>query len=254
VLAAVACGGAALGWAIRTAEVRNLREALEDAKRFIAVETVAQVPAQPTVIVMPEAISAWERMAIEEEEEEARPVAAAPAPESRPTNTVDREAPGNPWGGAPQNWNDPAQQAARQAAIENWMQQAAADTRQNIIEQGGLDEDQVMELDTMIGDLNQQVTDIASEWADYIREVGALDADSRMRMMHDISKAMVIASDRLDQCFPEWRNGNPDLIRLIGMSASAPFQRLREDGYRIRGMGILPGFGGGQRPPNGNSN
>ena len=250
VVVAAVCAGAVLGWVSRTAEVRQLREALEDAKRFIAVETVTQVPVQSVMAVTP----AW-RYEVEEEEyeEEVPPVASAPAV------TVSEAASsgvpqGNPRGGPPQDWNNPAVQAERQAALENWMQQAAADTRQNIIEQGGLDEKQAMELDTLVDSMNQQVTDMAREWADYIRETGTLDADNRMRMMHDISSIVVATSDSLDQHFPSWRGGNANPMQLISPSAFQPFQDLRAEGYRIPGMRIFPGFGGGGRPPNNDGN
>ena len=134
--------------------------------------------------------------------------------------------------------------------MENWMQQMAADTRANIIEQGKLDERQAVELDQVIESMNQQVTDMASQWADYIRETGTLDADSRLRLMHDISSIVVAASDSLDQHFPEWRDGDANPMQLINPSAFAPFQKLREEGYRIPGMGMFPGIGRGPRPPN----
>ncbi|MCL1856606.1 MAG: hypothetical protein FWF84_03050 [Kiritimatiellaeota bacterium] len=177
-----------------------------------------------------------------------------PAQASRPVEAAVPQPPppqANPWGAPPPDWNDPVQQEERRIAMENWMLQMAADTRQAIIDEGKLDERQTAQFDQVIDTMNLQVANVAQEWADYIRETGTLNADDRLRLMHDMSTTLVTASDDLDSRFPEWRNTNSDLLRLIDPAVFAPFMELRNEGFRIPGNGM---FGRGGPRPNFNPN
>ena len=124
---------------------------------------------------------------------------------------------------------DPAKLEEIKAEMEARVAQIAAETRQAIIDNAKLDDAQTAQLDKVIDDLNRKMEDASAKWADYVREHGTLDADGRLRMMHDVSSVMVSVSDGLDAISPDWRGEGVDFTRLIRVSSLEPFRQLRMD-------------------------
>ena len=108
------------------------------------------------------------------------------------------------------------------------MAQSAEEVRQAIIDNAGLDDAQVEQLDKAIGEMNRQMLEVSTKWADHIRETGTLDMDTRLRMQHDINGVSVVFSDRIDSEFPGWRGEGTDLTRLVRVTtAFEPFRKIR---------------------------
>ncbi|MCL2103868.1 MAG: hypothetical protein FWH21_02230 [Kiritimatiellaeota bacterium] len=115
------------------------------------------------------------------------------------------------------------------------MQASADETRQAIIENASLNDVQAARLDTIIADMNRQMTEVSTKWADHIRATGTLDINTRMKMQHEISGVMVSVSDAMDGEFPGWRGkgddpANVDISRLIRVTtAFEPFRKIRSE-------------------------
>jgi len=110
------------------------------------------------------------------------------------------------------------------------MQQSATEVRQAIIDNAGLDESQIEQLDKAIDDMNRQMLEVSTKWADTIRETGTLDMDMRLRMQYDINGVSVEFSDRMDAEFPGWRGKDTDLSRLVRVTtAFEPFRKVRSE-------------------------
>ena len=114
------------------------------------------------------------------------------------------------------------------------LQQSADETRQAIIENANLNEIQTAQLDTLIADMNRQMLDVSTKWADHIRATGrggaqpTLDINTRLKMQHDINGVSVAFSDKMDAEFPGWRGDNTDLTRLVRVTvAFEPFRKVR---------------------------
>jgi len=173
-----------------------------------------------------------------------------------PTETVAESASPPP---APPPPPTPEEVAAREAArIQGFMdrirQQTAAE-REAFIEKQNLDETQAATFDTIVGDMNHRIGDIAQQWADYISSTGRMESDYGMRMVHDISGAMVDACNAMDGSFANWRDDMPrGAIGWIDPNLFDPIRKTITENnipippgtFRIPGM---PGRGGWQRPP-----
>ena len=115
------------------------------------------------------------------------------------------------------------------------MQASADETRQAIIDNANLNDAQAARLDTIIADMNRQMTEVSTKWADHIRATGTLDINTRMKMQHEISGVMVSVSDAMDGEFPGWRGkgddpANVDISRLIRVTtAFEPFRKIRSE-------------------------
>jgi len=131
---------------------------------------------------------------------------------------------------------DPAKMDELKAEMEARVAQVAADTRQAIIDNANLDEAGIEQLDKVIDDLNAQMEVVSSKWADHVRQHGTLDADGRLRMMHDLSSLMVSVSDNMDAISPDWRGEGVDFTRLIRISSLEPFRLLRAESSGIHAI------------------
>ena len=110
------------------------------------------------------------------------------------------------------------------------MQQSAEEVRQAIIDNAELDDTQIEQLDSAIADMNCQMLEVSTKWADAIRETGTLDMDMRLRIQHDINGVSVAFSDKMDAEFPGWRDENTDLTRLVRVTtAFEPFRKIRSE-------------------------
>ena len=119
------------------------------------------------------------------------------------------------------------------------MQQSADEVRQAIIDNAKLDDTQIEKLDKAIEEMNSQMLNVSTKWADHIRETGTLDMDTRLRMQHDINGVSVAFSDKMDKEFPEWRGENVDLTRLVRVTvAFEPFRKIRSEILRGESGGI----------------
>ena len=217
------------------AETAELKDQLERARRAVNGRTrfnndaPARVPAPP----MPDAVSEG---IIEDVETSTVVVVEAPAPSS--VTDVD------------------AERDARMQAFMDRLRQQTAEERVMFVESQQLNERQVQTYDSIMGNLNQRVGDIAEQWADYIRQTGKMENDYGMRMMHDVSGAMVEAYDAMDASFPSWRNSMPrGGMGWVDPSAYAPIieavQSIGGDmrNFRMPGVNVRPQQGGGGGPP-----
>ena len=110
------------------------------------------------------------------------------------------------------------------------MQQSAEEVRQAIIDNANLNDAQTAQLDNAIADMNRQMLEVSTKWADRIRETGTLDMDTRLRMQHDINGVSVSFSDKMDTAFPGWRGEDVDLTRLVRVTtAFEPFRKIRSE-------------------------
>jgi len=114
------------------------------------------------------------------------------------------------------------------------MQQSAEETRQAIIENANLDETQTAQLDILIANMNNQMLEVSTKWADHIRATDTLDINTRLKMQHEINGVSVSFSDTMDEEFPGWRANDTDVSRLIRVTvAFEPFRKVR--GEILRG-------------------
>ena len=110
------------------------------------------------------------------------------------------------------------------------MQQSAEEVRQAIIDNAGLDDTKIERLDKVIENMNTQMLEVSTKWADHIRETGTLDINTRMKMQHEISGVMVSVSDLMDEEFAGWRGEDTDLSRLIRVTvAFEPLRKVRSE-------------------------
>jgi len=154
----------------------------------------------------------------------------APQEDGRAVSPKPPHSPQTATNDAPeQNDDDPADddRIARRGII---MQQSADEVRQSIIENAGLDETQTARLDTLIADMNRDMAALSTKWANHIRETGALDINTRMKMQHELNGVLVSFSDKMDEDFPGWRADDVDLSRLVRVSSAfEPFRKIRSE-------------------------
>jgi len=211
------------------AEIAELKDQLERAHRVTNGRVRYDAPARRA----PPPVEAVNEPVVEDVETSTVAVAEAPAPA-----VVDAEA----------------ERDARMQAFMDRMRQQAIEERATFVESQQLDEGQVQTFDSIMGNLNQRVGDIAQQWADYIRQTGKMENDYGMRMMHDVSGAMVEAYDAMDASFPSWRNSMPrGGMGWVDPAVYAPVvdavrsvdPNMRN--FRLPGMNIRPGGGPPQR-------
>jgi len=151
-----------------------------------------------------------------------------------------------------------AEREARRQEFMDRIRQQAAEERAAFVESQQLNEAQVQAFDTIMVDLNQRVGDIAEQWADYIRQTGKMENDFGMRMMHDVSGAMVVAYDAMDTSFPSWRTSMPrGGMGWVDPSAYEPIitvvreidPNMRNFRMPMPGMNMRGGPGAGGPPP-----
>jgi len=88
---------------------------------------------------------------------------------------------------------------------ETWLLRSAI-ARTNFISRAELDAQQAAEFDTTIEAMNLRVGETVDKWAARIRQEGSMSPESGLRMMNEISQAMILAYDDLDRRLPpEWR-------------------------------------------------
>jgi len=123
--------------------------------------------------------------------------------------------------------DDMAERTARMGVI---VAQSAAEVRQAIINNAKLDAVQTAQLDKDIADMNRQMLEVSTKWADEIRKTGTLDVTTRMRMQQDTGGVLVALANKMDQEFPGWNGENVDLSRLVRVSSAfEPFRKVRSE-------------------------
>ena len=160
---------------------------------------------------------------------------------------------------------DEATREERRQEFMERMRQRSEEERLAMVEKLNLDEMQTAQLDSIIIDLNHQVSQVSEAWADYIRSVGRMDSDFGIRIMHDISGALVAAYDAMDSAMPAgWRDTLGQDERRGGMfglgggalwidpanfaSLGAAMMAVGDGAGRFL-MGAPMMRGGGARPP-----
>lgn len=156
-----------------------------------------------------------------------------------------------------QEWENqtPEEREARQAAFRQAMQERAAERLQEFVEKTGLNETQKTAFDAVVFDLDGQIRDVATAWAEAIREGGTFGPDSRLQLIQDISSVILDSYAALDETLPEnWReaDGNFNILHVVGGEPFGPlFEAAQEAGINPGTIGSVMGtfMGGGQRGP-----
>jgi len=250
-LMAVMAGVVTLGMAMHYSKVARLKKELSDGKAaLIEAKTEAvSKPTRQTEVVYVHVEPTWREdgrpaILVDGEPVEAEiTVQAVTMPEARQRREM------------------PQFDEARRQEFADRMRQRNAEAREAMIENLGLTDAHVGRMDAIVGDLNQHVANICDVWAAHIRETGRFENDYPLRLMHEISGAMVAACDAMDAQIPgNWReaSGRMGVMSWLDTDAFAPVIEAAQSvggGNFMMGMppmggggAIMRGGGGRQRP------
>ena len=88
---------------------------------------------------------------------------------------------------------------------EAWLQRQAT-ARSNFLESAELDAQQTADFDTTIDAMNIRLGETVDKWAARFRDGESLPAENGLRMMSELSQAMILVYDDLDRRMPsDWR-------------------------------------------------
>ena len=114
---------------------------------------------------------------------------------------------------------------------ETWLLRASI-ARTNFISRAELDAQQAAEFDTAIEVMNLRVGETVDKWATRIRQEGRMSPESGLRMMNEVSQAMIMAYDDLDRRLPpEWRQKTGprfELMTFVDPEVLTPLQEFEQ--------------------------
>jgi len=110
---------------------------------------------------------------------------------------------------------------------EAWLLRAAI-ARSNFVARVGLEADEELEFDETMDAMNYRLGEALDEWGGQIRQTGNLSPESGVRMINELSQAMLYAYDDLDHILPpDWRaQAGPgfDLMSFVDPEVLIPLQ------------------------------
>ncbi|MCX6998456.1 MAG: hypothetical protein NTV49_15580 [Kiritimatiellaeota bacterium] len=113
------------------------------------------------------------------------------------------------------------------ALKETWLLRSAL-ARSNFMARVDLEAQQAADFDTTIEAMNLRVGATIDKWAARIRQEGSLSPESGVRIMNEVSQAMILAYDDLDRRLPpEWRQkAGPrfELMTFVDPEVLTPLQ------------------------------
>ena len=153
---------------------------------------------------------------------------------------------------APRRREPPSEEQMREwfSEMNRRNQERAKMNTLEFAERIGCGEDQQEKIFAISDEMNMRVSEIAASWAEYLREQGRFSQECRLRIMYDISAAVVDAYDNLDKVLPDgWREdqGGWDVGSLIDWSGLGPLMDVERElggGRSMRGM--MGTFSGGR--------
>lgn len=130
-------------------------------------------------------------------------------------------------------------------ASELWNTRVAL-ARNSLISNLELKKDQEAKFDTLVAAMNIRLGDSIGKWADYLKAKGELNPEDGIRMMNDLSTAMVLTYNDLDTTLPPgWREKageNFQLVNFIDPEIALPLADvegiLNKAGRQNHGQGL----------------
>lgn len=115
--------------------------------------------------------------------------------------------------------------------------------RSTFIANAELDVAQVAQFDVLVAAMNMRLGDRIEHWAEQLRERDEpLDPETGMRVINDLTEAMVVTYDEMDRTMPEgWRGesgSSVDLTDFIDPSVATPLIEVEDK------IGVGPSGGG----------
>lgn len=118
-----------------------------------------------------------------------------------------------------------------QQASELWNTRVAL-ARSSFVSNVGLNKDQENQFDILVGAMNLRLGDSIEKWAVYLKAKQDLNPEDGIRIMKDLSEAMVLTYDELDRNMPpDWRNKageNFQLFNFIDPEVARPLVDAEE--------------------------
>jgi hypothetical protein len=138
------------------------------------------------------------------------PAGAAPAATNRAATAMDRRA------------------NLRQAS-ELWLTRAAL-ARNSFVSNAHLDKEQEMKFDVLMESMNLRLGERVDHWVETLKAKGFLRPEDGLRIMNDLSDALVLTYDEMDRSLPaDWREKggeNFQLVNFIDPEAVMPLMEL----------------------------
>ena len=110
---------------------------------------------------------------------------------------------------------------------EGWLLRSAI-ARTNFMTRVQLDDKQQEDFDTSLEAMNLRVGETIDRWAAQVRQAGVMTPESGLRMMNEISQALLLAYDDLDRRLPQdWRQkAGPrfELMTFVDPEVLTPLQ------------------------------
>jgi len=112
--------------------------------------------------------------------------------------------------------------------------------RGNFVERANLNPDQATQFDVLIEAMNLRLGSTVDKWAAEIRAREAFTPESGIRMMNEMSAALVLTYDEMDRSMPEgWREqAGPkfELVRFVDPEILTPLENIED--IMQRGPGV----------------
>lgn len=123
--------------------------------------------------------------------------------------------------------------------------------RQAFLENLDATPDQSDRFDVIMGAMNLRLSNSIRTWVDYIKDSEEMTPEAGVRMMNDLTSALVVTYDELDRTMPEdWRSKsgtNFEAMAFINPAVATPLIEIEDklENRRRPRMGII----GGERNP-----
>jgi hypothetical protein len=117
-------------------------------------------------------------------------------------------------------------------AAELWRMRSDI-ARNTFISNTDLDEDQAAQFDVLVAAMNMRLQERIESWAEHLQQSEeTIDAETGMRVIGDLTDAMVMTYDEMDRVLPEgWREasgGSVDLTDFIDPTVATPLIEVEE--------------------------
>lgn len=129
-----------------------------------------------------------------------------------------------------QSWADAATMSNNIASLKKGWEVRTQLARNNLIKKANLDESSTLQFDVLIEAMNLRLGATVDTWAMRLRDQDALTEESGIRMMNELSQAMVLTYDELDRKLPRgWREragAKFELVQFVDPEVLTPLQEL----------------------------
>lgn len=219
--------GLLIGRAAPLADLRALRQELEDAKKKGGGRSSASTAMS--------GVESMLKVTSDEVAQARRTKARGPAVPVDPAGTNAAAASGGTnveltVGSGRRPGRDRAAMSNSIEQVKQAWQLRSEIARKNFLERAKLDEKQTADLDVVLEAMNIRLGESIDRWSAEIRKADAFTPETGIRMMNDLSQALVVTYDELDRKLPAtWRANageNFELVRFVDPEVLTPLQDL----------------------------